>query len=521
MAGNNSDSSEYDDDLLPASQSQTAMYETIKESYGNLPKDTFKQEMSTRFSEDDLATYRTGLFVVAREKFPETQEGILVNRKDTSQSGGSTAVNKLAEDIYLIFQYIEGDKSYDLTKMFSEKSKARLREQGNRRVVDNLRVQNEHRDPEKSTTDKSMQEFCIELLQEMRRDRDLIRNELSEVKKNTAQLSLIRDDVSKMNQRLVTLETKWAQSEKSTNDVKRNNHAAQIDDMQHRVDAQMKESRALREMYAENVDRINRLDISISRLTGKAATTDEQGYKLAMLTAKMDSLSTHVGLRTVGISPPRDTSTRTRIEKPALQTLDVRPRETSHVSFIDQPKTDWINMVTSHHDVSNRPPEQHIAGTRGNTASNNVDHSLVNRNRMDNTLPDNTVTRDNVPKVDKTSDDTLVMQLTDGANRKTIYKPQTQDGDDELTGFIPVRGKPRYSPIFVSGIMIINESVEDTVKSVETYMEKRDCTFKWVRKVRDNGYTVSVKILVEQKEMDKMLDSGFWPKGIYCREWKN
>ena len=119
------------------------------------------------------------------------------------------------------------------------------------------------------------------------------------------------------------------------------------------------------------------------------------------------------------------------------------------------------------------------------------------------------------------NDATLVIQLTNGADRKAMYKEPVEDKESELSGFIPIKGKPRYTSIFVSGIMIANEDLDQTVKNVGTYMEKRGCTVKSARKIRDNGYTLSVKIVMGHKEKETVLDNDFWPEGIYCREWRN
>ena len=44
-------------------------------------------------------------------------------------------------------------------------------------------------------------------------------------------------------------------------------------------------------MYSENVQRLNNLDLTISRLKGNITTADD---KLVMITAKVESLSSHI-----------------------------------------------------------------------------------------------------------------------------------------------------------------------------------------------------------------------------------
>ena len=115
------DNSEYDDDLMPASQSQHEMYQTTKEKYGSLSKEDFKEQLTLRHNENDLPIFRTGLFAVAREVIPDTPEGILITRQDTSNSGGFSVSIKFSDDIFQMFKYIEGDNSIDVMKMFTKK----------------------------------------------------------------------------------------------------------------------------------------------------------------------------------------------------------------------------------------------------------------------------------------------------------------------------------------------------------------------------------------------------------------
>jgi hypothetical protein len=253
--GDSGDDSVYEDDLLVASQSQHEMYRTIKESFGHLPKDSFKLEMSSRYKEEDLAIYRTGLYVVAKEKVMDTPEGILVMRKDTSNSGGSTAVMKLSEDIFNVLHYIEGDFS------FTERSKNSLRGSKLRSIAQTI-TDNESTSGTRGSS-VALEDFCVQLLQEMRQDRDVIRDGLSEVKKNSALIQQVQKDMEqirsswhtdmmKMENRLTSLETKWSQPKPDVDPGRRNSQG--VDIQQHRMISE--ETKALRQLYAENVQRI-------------------------------------------------------------------------------------------------------------------------------------------------------------------------------------------------------------------------------------------------------------------------
>jgi len=106
----------------------------------------------------------------------------------------------------------------------------------------------------------------------MRLDRDMLRSDLGDMKKNTALINVIREDTAKISQRLCNLEMKWIQVEDWMRDAKRGNLSGTLHAIQERHEAHVKESETLRNMYAENMDRINRLDLSVSKLTGKTAT---------------------------------------------------------------------------------------------------------------------------------------------------------------------------------------------------------------------------------------------------------
>ena len=152
-----------------------------------MPKDTFKQELALHYNEDDLSLYRNGSYAIAKENNSDTPDGILITRKDTSNSGGATAAKKLVDDIYNLYQYIEGDTSVDVSKLFTERSKALLRSQ--KTVIDELT--DSKMKPVASENQMVLQEFLVELLQEMRQDRDIIRTELAEVKKNIALIRIV------------------------------------------------------------------------------------------------------------------------------------------------------------------------------------------------------------------------------------------------------------------------------------------------------------------------------------------
>jgi hypothetical protein len=128
----------------------------------------------SQFAVGDLSIYRSGLYMVCKEDVPNTPLGELVIRKDTSQSNGSTDTQKLCEDIYNLYQYVEGDTSIDFKKMFTEKSRRHC-QLTSRPVVSDSNICNGE------NSDLSFKEFCRDLLVEMRKDRDVLNETITSV----------------------------------------------------------------------------------------------------------------------------------------------------------------------------------------------------------------------------------------------------------------------------------------------------------------------------------------------------
>ena len=474
------DNSSSDDDLQPASQTEWGMYETIKETYGHLTKDVFKQQMSTRFSEDDLVIYRTGVYAVSMEKIPDTPEGILVTRKDTANSGGTSALIKLAEDIYNLYHYVEGDTGFDITKLFTGKSKTIARSNTQRSIVEHLTM--DKKGDEDSDVSSALQNLCVGIIQEMRQDRDIIQVSLTEVKKNTAQIQQVQkdveqmrkywhDDMMRMEHRMSVLETKVCQKPSSdSQDASNVDHVKEI-----------------RRMYADNLDRINTLDLNLAKLNKKCDNVEEHGYRLTVLHAKMDSLITN-----------NDRQTDTRGPNPPIAATS---------------KTDTDNLSVNGH----RQYRQRSVCAPETRSTNKVDSRGHGR-----TDDENTTDRPGTLSVTIPSKE----DAQNSSERSTIYVDPSDlapvsGNTDDLTGFTAVRGRPRYIPMFVSGIMVLNEGIDETLSRVSKYLKKRECVVKNIRKVKTDDIIVSVKMMTEQNDVDTILEEGFWPKGIYCRKWRN
>jgi hypothetical protein len=111
---------------------------------------------------------------------------------------------------------------------------------------------------------------------------------------------------------------------------------------------------------------------------------------------------------------------------------------------------------------------------------------------------------------------------SDKTNRKidSTNVPEYDNVNDNLTGFVKDRrGRQELSAVFVSGVILKNDSGKDTIACIYKHVAKRDCDVRGIWKIKQTGITMSVKMVVPRKQVDKIMTEGFWPNGINCREW--
>ena len=132
-------------------------------------------------------------------------------------------------------------------------------------------------------------------------------------------------------------------------------------------------------------------------------------------------------------------------------------------------------------------------------------------------------TSNRTPVQASTSSTPLTITVEQNGAMKHTRKAQYNEAaeTDELSGFIQVKGKPRFSSFFTAGIKLKNTNVDETIKQVYAHLQKNGCTVRSVRMVRNAEVSISVKIIALHDDTDLILSPGFWPSGIYCRAWKN
>jgi hypothetical protein len=284
------------------------------------------------------------------------------------------------------------------------------------------------------------------------------------------------------------------------------------------------ETKALRQLYAENVQRINSLELSVTQLRSSVPLIAQHDYQLSILSAKVGLLQqpttqqhgtrpkcSTATVHSIDIAEPIATQTyATSLAIHGAPTVEPNVKNTCATSpaiygATSQPHPVWPDLSKHHVDLSN---------TRRCAAGIDEALHITVSNKDNKPDPDNNDTTLNVG----------ILTVSDKNDSRIIHVSQgakTPPADDELTGFIPVKGKPRYTSIFVSGIEVKNGDMEKTIQRVFSYVENKGCVVKNVRKIKENGNITSVKINVGQNDVDRILQDGFWPEGIYCRLWIN
>lgn len=86
------------------------IYEQIRAKFGTLNKSAFKRKMKSTLDVKALKDTRQALFDLAKRKRYDCPDGRLVERLPRSNS--APVADKLSEDIYTIYHFIEGEDNY-------------------------------------------------------------------------------------------------------------------------------------------------------------------------------------------------------------------------------------------------------------------------------------------------------------------------------------------------------------------------------------------------------------------------
>ncbi|CAC5373762.1 unnamed protein product [Mytilus coruscus] len=102
----NDPSQNIQNDVTDSQFNDEDMFNLIKTEFGQLGRQTFKHDLLQHTDLNDLKPIRTSLFDLVRKRDKTLTDTKLVER--TNRDNGQSAGGKMAEDIFDIFQYLEG-----------------------------------------------------------------------------------------------------------------------------------------------------------------------------------------------------------------------------------------------------------------------------------------------------------------------------------------------------------------------------------------------------------------------------
>jgi len=230
-----------------ASQDNRDVFGNIRDRFGHLGKHDFCSEMVTAFGENDLSVFRQALYDLAVKTVDNTPVAKLVIRKGTQNSGGQAIEEKLAEDLYHIYHYIQGDNAVDITKLFPDKEKTRLRKESTRPRTtcdkgngSKGEQRQDYLDNQAIEMPTSMMEFCRSFLVEMRKDREILFGDIQQIKQDTSTIKELRQEIAEMKGSVIVLTNKVDTLE------------GKVKEQQRQVD-KLRESRGRMESQVESV----------------------------------------------------------------------------------------------------------------------------------------------------------------------------------------------------------------------------------------------------------------------------
>jgi hypothetical protein len=561
-----------------ATQTEREIRDSIIKKYGSLPKDKFKESVVNEVSYPDLLEIRKSLYDLAVLTVKGTPQGTLAIRKD--RTGGAPAADKLAEDVYLMTHYLQGDTTIDLTKCLSEKSKKEIQQRKLLNVSVFRDTENCASPSEQSSQnipviveqkDISIREFCVSVLAEMRRDRDVLLTEVAALRGDSVLLKKIHVDVTDIRQELAQTRDRVSKLEvlipivaDSGSDTQGANPThARFTQIQHSVKRLQKRTAVVEQ--------------SIGNITSIGKEVQNQvANNYGSLTKRINQVE--LLLR----SPDRHGLPPTSTQRPTLVSAQTSPSSANQTGFAHQQRYQPTAFLTVHPPIAHQPAldqlpvhQQSVLGA----AQSSHPHPPLHQGGCTQQLVDRTTVQIPAPshpggttqqssqsastglrEIDKSSDtETDTRQgnttlntrstiqdhysrrvtLPEGKNQcfKVTLGPQgnypvstsspkesanhSQHDKGGLRGYIPAARRAQYKVFFVSGISRNGEEIEDTLDKVKGYMESNGCKVKSVRRIKHSNRTLSVKVVVYEESARLVADSIFWPEGIQCRPWED
>jgi uncharacterized protein YkuJ len=424
-----------------------------------------------------------------------------------------------------MYQYVEGDTTVDIVKMFTGKSRKALdtRDKSRKYVADQ---------PHEASEDMTLKEFCTTLLVEMRSERDTL----------CADMKLMSQYMDRM-EHLEKKVTRVSQDLEETRDI-----VTRLDALVHehgkmtkRLDKQAERVSEVKHLLDTNLVAVNACTQNIGNI---AATTTQRINNMELI-IRQNGRQLYVprAQNPVSCGSPMSSTQNTTPEIQLLPELCAKSPtpKCRDVTTVHNGGVNVDNIVSSVQHIETRQisltPATNCTPHKGAT----ITVSVPNLRK----LPDKPENRANSEQSDKPclseprntmSPDTSADRSLDTSTEPSTTEPstetapeppppRTQPGDPatcdlELKGFIPVERRVRNAALYVAGILI-NENVDKTILCVYNYLKERQCQSKSIRKLKESGNTLSLKILIPVDCCDNILAENFWPKGIFSRKWIN
>ena len=203
-----------DDDTPFSTQDLGDIFTIIRDKFGHLSKQEFVYSIVVDRTGEDLRVYRQALYDHCLKHVPGTHKATLVTRKNTSHKAGGTSLDvKLAEDIYKLLHYIQGDQTQDISRLFPDKIQLQIR---NERIT-RSHSQTNMTSQESSTPLSSFQDtsdtnlaqsvigFCRDFLTGMKSFQESIKEDVQDIKKDIALIREIKVEIVSIKQNISSL----------------------------------------------------------------------------------------------------------------------------------------------------------------------------------------------------------------------------------------------------------------------------------------------------------------------------
>ena len=554
MTSNNEESDFEDDPEFVATQTERNIRDEINKKYGDLPKDTFKETVLNEVSITDLLEIRQSLYDLSVLTVPGTPRGTLSTRKD--RIGGASAADKIAEDVFLLNHYLQGDTTINLTKCLSEKSKKQIlqkRQLNATTTQDSTSARNT--DATQATHDDiSIRQFCVSVLSEMRKDRDILLTEVAALRGDSSLLKQIRGDVNDIRQELAQTRDRVSQLEVlipltegtiSRDPAGSNNRYSQL---QKTVQKLQKRTAVVEQSLASissiGKDVRNQVANNYGSLTNRINQL-ELGLRSPQPQLRQPVPSQHLTSFSISQSQEQQQVHR-NTQQPGYTHISAQPRTHPTVHQASHP-----HVLVKQHGVTTTQatpvphsvcvvPETNLQ--QSTSPSQTRVKTVVSKPEAQNSTGSDTTRRSNTGDTQSSTDDSYSRSVdfsnatngsvvvtvgsqntpsTSETTRQSSTRPNTHDKGG-LQGYIPQARRPQYKVFFVSGISRNSgEDIEDSLRRVTEYMESNGGKVKSVRRVKINYRTLSVKVVVFEESAKLVASSIFWPVGIQSRPWED